>query len=405
MKKIGLISLAVALCAAIAMPALAFDSQFGGYWRTRAYVHEDFNGADSGTGSFVDTRTRLYYTAIFSPDFKFVNKFEFNNFWGDNNGGDIGADGTSIFRIKNSYVDFNVGPTNWKIGEQGAVIARGFLFNDDFSGVTATLKLGSVTMPFYWMHLSDSDLNNATYGDSATPSKYTYNVDFYAISPIIKISDTVSINPYVVWDKESYNNDTNNICLGFDVDAKVDTLKLWTTLVYETGKIQDHDISAYLAAAGADAGLVHGQVFYASGDKTSTNDYEGFVGPKVYGTPYHFYRSYYWSEIMGYGIFDNVTSNNSPGDAINNVLAANLGVTVKPMDKLTLTGDVWYAQLAKKTAASNDSKDLGTELDLKATYQIIPNLAIDIVGAYLFAGNATGDKDPVEVGTQLSLSF
>ena len=44
------------------------------------------------------------------------------------------------------------------------------------------------------------------------------------------------------------------------------------------------------------------------------------------------------------------------------------------------------------------------------TYQLIENLNLDVVAAYLFAGDATSltgenDEDPFELGTRLSLSF
>ena len=95
MRKALVILAAVTLVVAFTVPAVALEHEFGGYWRTRAYMNSDFDGTGSEANdlSQVDTRTRLYYTAVFSENFKFVNKFEFNNTWGDTEGGDIGADG------------------------------------------------------------------------------------------------------------------------------------------------------------------------------------------------------------------------------------------------------------------------------------------------------------------------
>ena len=43
------------------------------------------------------------------------------------------------------------------------------------------------------------------------------------------------------------------------------------------------------------------------------------------------------------------------------------------------------------------------------TYSLMKNLNLDLVAAYLFAGDATykgaDDKDPYEIGTQLSFRF
>jgi hypothetical protein len=130
--------------------------------------------------------------------------------------------------------------------------------------------------------------------------------------------------------------------------------------------------------------------------------------------------SYYWSEIMGLGIFDNRASTNAPGDAIFNLMAFNIGTTYKfDQIPLSLSADLWYAKRDEDVLFTPDAarpdlvvgeKDLGTELDLKATYQLVEGLNLDVVGAYLWAGDATSldgknKKDPYEVGARLSLSF
>ena len=79
------------------------------------------------------------------------------------------------------------------------------------------------------------------------------------------------------------------------------------------------------------------------------------------------------------------------------------------MEKLSLTGDLYYAALPEDDVNGEDT--LGFEVDLVATYQLVEGMSIDLVGAYLFADDATalddnGNKDdPWEVGTRLSLSF
>ncbi len=158
-----------------------------------------------------------------------------------------------------------------------------------------------------------------------------------------------------------------------------------------------------MLAAGGNINLgavdVHGQVFYATGQDDDEDDITAFTPPKG--------RSYYWAEIMGYGTFDWDVSANSPADGITNIMAAGIGASVKPMDKLKLGLDVWYAQLAEDNAAGDN--DLGTEVDLSASYELVENLNLDLVAAYLFAGDATykgaNDANPYELGAMLSLSF
>ena len=43
----------------------ALENQFGGYWRTRFTYEDNFTGQDTDSKFYVDTRTRLYYTAKF----------------------------------------------------------------------------------------------------------------------------------------------------------------------------------------------------------------------------------------------------------------------------------------------------------------------------------------------------
>ena len=110
---------------------------------------------------------------------------------------------------------------------------------------------------------------------------------------------------------------------------------------------------------------------------------------------------------MGFGIFDNQASTGSCADQIGNIMAANIGAGFKVSDKLKLTADLWYAKLAEDNAKGDS--DLGTEIDLVLTYSLMKNLNLDVVAAYLFAGDATykgaNDKDPYEIGTQLSFRF
>lgn len=362
----------------------AVENEFGGYWRTRMFTQIDMDGQDSGTVSQTDTRTRLFYTAIFNENFKFVNKFEFDARWGGARAGygDIGADGKD-FEIKNSYADFKLGNAQFKVGVQGATLARGFLFADDFAGVVAIFNAGDTALPFAWIKVQD-DLD------------YSFERDYYAAFPIIKVSDSLTLNPYFVYDKGE-GIDHNNYYAGMDIDMKMDAFSFWGTGIYQFGEVLGgQDISAFLVAAGASAGPVHGQVFYATGDDDPTDgDRDDFVNPQG--------RSYYWSEIMGYGIFDNTVSNGSPADGITNIWAANVGFKVKPADKLTVGADLWYAALAEDNAAGDS--ELGFEVDVVVTYALMDNLKLDLVGAYLFAGDATGDEDPIEVGARLSLSF
>ncbi len=412
MRKLMVLLLAAGLFCVFATPAVALENIFGGYMRTRAILQQDFAGEDQSESQDlqrVDTRTRLYYTAKFSDAFKFVNKFEFNNVWGDTNGGDIGADAANIV-VKNSYVDFTLGNVNSKIGIQGKVLNRGFIMDDDASGATFTYNAGDMAIPVFWLKAYEG--YNVT---GEVTSKNDFDVDYYGINPSLKLGGA-TVQPIFMWitskDASEWLEDYNEFdlyYLGADVDMELDAISLWFTGIYQFGSADlvaggSSDTSAYLVALGGSVGVnaldIHGQIFYATGDDDAVDvDNDAFWVPAG--------QSYYWSEIMGLGIFDEGASANSPEDQISNIMAANLGVTVKPMDKLSLTADLWYAELAEDNAAGDSV--LGTEIDLIATYALMENLKLDVVGAYLFAGDATykgaNDADPYELGTRLSFGF
>jgi hypothetical protein len=396
-------------------------------------MNENFLGNDDNTPgdagiSRVDTRTRIYYTAVLNDNLKLVNKFEMDAVWGGGGGrfgdyGDYGADAVAI-EVKETYVNANIGPVNAKIGTHDVTWARGFIYADEFSGLTASFKAGDVTVPFTWMKAFEGGTQNNS-----------DDQDVFALYPVFQLGEAFSLNPFAIY---AYSSNGGAVLstygangvpagwtfdgvsvyyLGANVDATLGPVALWFTGVYEGGTVDsgnnafdDADVKAYLVAVGASMAAgpaeLHGQFFYGSGDDDNTDsDVENFFGLGGGGVG----QAYYWSEIMGLGVFDAQTSAGSTVD-ISNLWAANIGASIKPMEKLKLTGDIWYAAHVEDDAIT-DEKKLGIEIDLKADYQLIEGLNLTVVGAYLFADDATAvdnqgnEDDPYEIGAQLSLSF
>ncbi len=390
MKKMLVAALIAVVGLALTVPASALENEFGGYWRTRMFTNDNFSGNDVDSSldqSKIDTRTRLYYTAVLNDNLKFVNKFEWDTTWGDDVGGDIGSDG-KILEIKNSYVDATLGTVNAKIGQQGLTLARGFIFDDDYSGINFTVA-GATSLVY--MKIDEAFTTNMNDDNQAYVIAHAFKADGFAVTPLALYAD-LSDGDYIY-------------IVGADVDANLGAASVWGSFYYEGGNFDatDTDVSAYLLAIGASVSLsdmvgLHGQVFYATGDDDD-DDYNAWTGAPG--------RSYYWSEIMGYGVFDDAVSANSCADQISNITAINLGTTFKASEKLSFDADVWYAMLNEEDANGEDV--LGTEIDLKASYMLIDGLKLEIIGAYLFAGDATykgdNDENPLEFGTRLSLSF
>ena len=253
------------------------------------------------------------------------------------------------------------------------------------------------------------------------------------------VAESWTLNPFAVWlyskdASEAINaggsahiinglpDDSEKVSiyyLGANVDGTVGPVSLFFTGIYQAGTVEDVpaaggddlDISAYILAGGASMDLgpanIHTQAFYASGDGASDpdGDFNGYLGIGGGGRG----MAYYWSEIMGLGIMDQQSSAGSPNADLTNIYAFNLGASIKPIDKLTIRGDVWYAAKPNDDAIT-DEKKLGTEVDLVLTYQLVEGLNVDLIGAYLFAGDATStdgnnDEDPYEIGSRFSISF
>jgi hypothetical protein len=452
MKKFAILALAAVMVIALTVPAAALENEFGGYWRTRMYTEGHFDGenADDENNRLVDTRTRLYYTAKINDNLKLVNKFEMDAVWGgqDNRNldnrldptlgafgvnrsyntsyGDIGADGIAV-EVKNSYADFNVGPVNFTVGAQPYALFREFHISDDASGIIARYKvLDNFVLAGSWLKVYE--------GGSGTGNNE--DIDAYTLTGAFWFSENISIKPSISYATSSEVatgagllligaaggagasaaappfGEANVYTYGLDFDASFDAFGVWATAYMQSGDVEtaagDVDFKGWLAAVGGNVALgpvdLHGQFFYTPGDDDATDrDIDNIWSPS---------GSYYWSEIMGYGTFDRSSSAGSPADKIFNIWAVNVGTTFKPMDKLKVDVDLWYAEREEDIvfAPGVSEGELGTELDVKVRYQLVEGLNLDLIGAYLWAGDATSgdgdnDDDPYEFGAQLSLSF
>lgn len=464
MKKLSVIALAALLVLALTIPAAAFESQFGGLWRTRAFTQNNFDGSNTGTfdQSRTDTRTRLFYTAKFSDKLSFINQFEMNAAWGQpRTYGQLGADGTdggtilsqtalstgSTVMVKRSFVSLNLGKHNFRVGVQDFLLARGYLSDDDAAGFKAIFRVAdNVFLPFIFLKTYDQGGRSRIAGKLADD----YDVNAYVIYPTIFLNKTTTLKPHVAHlQSENYSiAETKGALMnrfpgatklaawttGLELDGKTGNYTYGATGIYQFGDVAVPAIAAYnnsnklnfkgylfdlFGSVAMGPFDVRAKGIYASGnDKevsrngfTETSDIKAFFNPGVGGAG----ASYYWSEIMGLGIFDTTAPIGAPGDKISNLMAANIGATYKLLPTLRLAADLWYARTAQDVwmPRLGDYKGyLGTELDLVLTYTIVPNLNLDLVGAYLWAGDViskttapNASENPYELGARLQLTF
>jgi len=442
MKKFTVLALALLLVVAFTVPASALENIFGGYWRTRMYQDRNFEGDDGALSQsqdavMVDTRTRLYYTAKLNDNLKLVNKFEMDSVWGTATANQYGRPGTDAIsvEVKNSYADFNVGPVNFLVGAQYFLLGRGLLSGEDGIGMKAIWKVNDgLYLPFVWNKFYDG--NSIGVGEDRTRG----DIDQYIFTPIIMLSKDIKINPYYVfihgqdalafstvapvYTQASFDN-LNAHIFGLDFDGKFGPASVWFTGIWMTGSTTatgtaltstagmvagtEIDVDAYALYLGGKFDLgkadIHANFLYATGDDdgvATDKESSAFLGTTS--------QIFTWAEILSGGVVDNQVPTGAPAPAnkVSNVMALNLGTKVMPTDKLSIIADLWYAKLAEDNAFGEDK--LGLEVDVTASYKLVEGLTLDVIGAYLFAGDAISadgknETNPYELITQLSLSF
>ena len=451
MKKLGLICMAWILFTGIAATAHALDVEFHGdlNHRFQRTNRADFLTTDSSSdraeindGSvdsfFGEIKYRLWMNASTNDGkVKGVVATEIGGLRFGEAGKMTYSGDQIVFELRWAYTDFQLPfierNARFKVGLQPFTVNH-YIWQETVGGVAFNSMIGdNFDYQLAWMRGAEVDKTASNSG----PDDERSNEDAFLAR--LNFNPGGSIKGGVFGLFQTYDADGANFGNGaldsrdyqikrFGKDKGINLYSLgidggytggpffvnWD-LIYQTGEIEDTDFTDFASGLGrsgdfdVSAYFVHFDLgtnfdkfkvqytfWYASGDDdlgdSDVDAWLAFPG-----------ASYYWSEIMGYGMFDTQVSNGSPADKISNIYAANLGATIKPMDKLKVTMDVWYAALAEDNAAGDDV--LGTEVDLKVTYQLVEGLNLDVVGAYLFADDATGDDDPIEVGSRLSISF
>jgi hypothetical protein len=371
----------------------------------------------------------------------------------------MGADnsGADTFRVKNSYIDFKLGEQRFTVGVQDFMLARGYIYNDDGSGIKAMFKVNdAIYLPLIYMKMYEGGSGYASLGNAN--SNYDWNA--YIFYPTIFLNKDNTLKPHVAYmtsqdgfagqAKNTYiaadyqvNPNQSGVRLpirevniwsaGLEYDGKIGIFDLGATAVMEFGDVklrtdtaESSDLKGYLfdLFGGVNLGPanIHAKGIYASGDSERVGDTDTTIDRFVtFGPKTNWGTSYYWAEIMGAGIIDNQVPNGAPGDKITNVWIGNFGASYKLLADLKFAADLWYAQhaedvrIAPYTVNPNNqtySKSIGTELDLVATYTIVDNLKLDLIGAYLWADDCitkandpNGGANPVELAAQLSLAF
>lgn len=422
MKKFGMMALVIGLVAALALPATASELKVSGEFRSQWWLLEDMNGVDEDTGdyNYLRSRARIKANFIANDNAQFVTQFELgDDEWGDDDWLDIGTDGTGEIEVRHAYMDVTLGSANLKAGAQPYELARKWLLDTDAAGLTLTLTPSdTISLPIIWVKAFDE-------GTAAGMNNKTSDVDYYAIAPVISVSEGITVSPYFMWvtsdhmDASDYytgvaadtNGDYDAYYLGVDVDAAFGPIDVFFTGIMESGTFSmdedtdddDYTLSGYVVNLGGsytmDTFDVSAEFRLSTGDDFDTNDeYEGFSVIEGSGA-----KS--WSFILG----DEDIGHGAGNVGDTNLVVASVGCGVKPTDKVSLNADVYYAIQAHHW--SDESEDYGVEVNLDAGFKLVDNVSLNLLAAYLFAGEAyTGgevenEANPYEMGASLKIKF
>jgi len=444
MKKYFVTLVALLVAVAIAAPVFAaVDFKYGGQFRARWISEDNISTADDDLDdnrNLIDQRLRLYFTFQASENLKLVTKLEMGDtVWGQfGQGGRVGAD-ERIIELKNAYIDFNIPNTMLKamVGIQGIVLLDSWIVDDDFSAAVVQGKFDPVKVTAGYIAGQNSNVTD----ESENIDDFFLAVD-YVNGPLAASligfyqygHDTpVSANPFFLSTPApgvipaAENVEDNNLFdLGLNVTYKLDFLKAYVNFVKNFGSVDIDDESVDYTGWMVDAGATYfcgPYTFNLGGFYTSGDDDQDDDDDEINFFTYPLATSKYFSEIVGGGILDRTgplsIDENEEGQwrgygFPTNLWTVTVGGAWQVLDKTKLSASYWYFGTSEDVishAGSDDTaNDVGHELDFYLTQGVVDGLTLDLVAAYMFAGDAyssvSEDDDNVyELGARLQWNF
>lgn len=194
--------------------------------------------------------------------------------------------------------------------------------------------------------------------------------------------------------------------VGLRGDTKVGDVSLKADVELQTGKsfgttsASDRRYKAYAVLIGADFKLSDVDVgiegAYGSGDQVDTAKYEGFVTlPHATGFAYLYDDKVATAAISPTGTLGGLKA------GLNNTQYLKFYASKELTPELKAKAAIYLLKASKIQSATYNSRDIGTELDAKVTYNIDKNLNYYVEGGYLIAGdmykNQTSGREPDNV--------
>ncbi len=473
MKRTIIGALCLALLCAMTAPAFALETKLSGFYSLTA-VSDNFAATKNYIGTLTDNnksevvfdqRLRMKLNTKINESLSFTYYAEVDMQFGDsqysngrNDGGALGGDNANL-ESKHAFVDIKLPDTNhaFRFGLQGFADNYDYaFFGADMAGAkfNTTVANTDLTLAYFKLDSGDfsksDDLNMLAVQTKLKPSdSLALGADYYylqnqgngsAYGSFFGTTDIDAVQAFntssASWSGQRTEMDLHY--LGGHAEYKIDNIVIsgWVNANVGSadlnGALGKLDVAGYAGTLKASTDLnglklnMRG-TFFSSDDDLTDGDADFVINPLATES-FAFATDGFmimtpdinWNSIGQYG-FAMVDS----AWAGYGLAAINLTASYKPTANTNIHGGIGYfASLEDKLAALDPRTDragttLGTEIFLRASYNMLENLDLSINGAYATLGDfydnngggtdinvATSDiDDPYEVYAQLTVSF
>jgi len=397
MKKLLAVLFALSLVVAFAMPASAADVKASGaYWIQGSLQDnpsmQDGDATDSASSQWTMQQFRA------QVDFQVVKGLMLSTrmdimerYWGESNTAATTRDNEVNIEFDRVYITANVGPGVLKAGYQDNDYGLGFGNNYDSQPlVKYEIPFGKFVGELRWQSVYEGDVG------ATVASK---SVDEYAVGLKYKL-DKGFVGVYNIY--QANDSDLNDAGTGAEVGEKwtneikpyfmyaFGPVTLQGELSYQwgekdlVGSTRDYKGLAYQVQADAKFGAiaVGGEFLFSEGDDPNTVDVESGTGLGLSPLGALIMFDYWVNKFNG-------VSKWGSGIGKSNVAAMDVYASYQVSPKLNLRAQFSYADADVKANSGVGSidTDMGTELDLTATYKIYDNLSYMVGFGYLWTGD------------------
>lgn len=405
MRKLIVALFALALVAAFTAPAYAATVDFTGHyrWQGKWQYNTDVAQPESANQAWMDQRLRVDFTINVAEGLAVKGRFHaMDRIWNGNATSAFGINQAENFYFRRTYLSAKTEYGLFEIGYRSAG-TWGTVFGDTEADgrprVFWMAPFGDLTILAGYEKLAENDRISSLVSDE--------DMDGYFAAGIYKFQyGQAGLLGY-------YIRDNRELALGFIPGGYDHTMIILSPYfkatfgdLYLEGQyywkgggfdfvnplIADVDYkghSWYLYAKFAiDQWYVGGQYAFVQGDDGSdpTKNKNGQTGSDYNPT------LLLWNDNMGFGLG---SYGNATGASMANAWLIQGFVGGKPMPKLSVQAALTYAKAHKTPiTAPLMEKDIGTELDLEATYQIYDNLSWWFGFGYLWAGDWYKGNNP-----------